>query len=206
MIVVASSRPCPPPVQWCALMTGSHEVDDGGFDGGVGCGADDEAELDRGREDAELPARTASRRRLMIPPDVSTALFAVGLLVALYMCITSASDAQRDPSAESVWSSSLQTESELLRVGRHCFSSLEVMGAALQRALAGIDRYRWENEQEQRERNKLSEGTAGFGLNAVEPDHPEAHLHISRPSTDDDEARCFVIALPPGGSYLPFGT
>lgn len=84
------------------------------------------------------------------------------------------------------------TLEELLADGVHCYDSAQERGAARQRALAAIDRIKWEREREQQESADSLWGT-----------QPSAKLPSLREKPIDgeswDEALCFRI------SYDRFG-
>ncbi|PQM44869.1 hypothetical protein C1Y40_04971 [Mycobacterium talmoniae] len=96
-----------------------------------------------------------------------------------------------------------QALSELLQARVHCYDSPSEMAAARQRALAAIDRYRWQNrfDAEQHPRPE-----AEIQMWGPDPIHPEGELSIAKPTSasDTDVSRCFEIMPPPTGSYLPY--
>lgn len=93
------------------------------------------------------------------------------------------------------------TETQLLRPGIHCFSSSGETGAARQRALAAIDRYRWQSRLEAEQHPQDDQDVQMWG---PRPDHPEGKLSIVTPtsSAGTDPSRCFEIKPPPPGVYL----
>lgn len=188
-------------------MSGS---DDEGYSGSDYRDAenDPDSEFDLGEFDRQ-PAREvvapeiAALRRDV---DLLAVVLTVFVVVVVFLCcwVTMAPmGGHNDVDLQAAPSERDQTEAELLKVGLHCFSGAAELGAARQRALAAIDRYRWQDRFEREQSVNTGRDSRMLG---VSPSRPEGHLSIRKPPNDKDPSECFDIELPPwGGPYLPFG-
>ncbi|WP_155250279.1 hypothetical protein [Mycobacterium intracellulare] len=163
----------------------------------------DLGEFDRQPARVVAPEIAALRREV----DLLSAVLTVFVVVVVFLCcwVTVAPMGGRDDAGRQAAPSELdQAEADLLKVGLHCFSGPAELGAARQRALAAIDRYRWQDRFEREQRVNSGRDSRMLGGS---PSRPEGHLSIGKPPGDKDASKCFDIELPPwGGPYLPFGT
>lgn len=147
--------------------------------------------LDSGTERESVPEVVALRKDVDILIVTSTVLGAVVLGLG-GLAIGQAVERHNAP-ASSPPSDRDLTEADLLKAGLHCFSGPAEMGAARQRALAAIDRYRWENKLES---ERIERGGRNFQMwGPPEAKFPEGLLAISKPSSED-ASRCFDVGVP----------
>lgn len=146
------------------------------------------------RKRAEVAPEMASLRKDV---DQLIVISAVLVVVVLFLCCLAISQAmeRHRASASSPPSDRDLVEADLLHTGVHCFSGPAEMGVARQRALAAIDRYRWENRLDRERSERGGRDVQMWG--ALPAKFPEGLLSIAKPLSED-ASKCFDIEVASG--------
>ncbi|KPN48246.1 MULTISPECIES: hypothetical protein [Mycobacterium] len=168
-------------------------MNDNDDDDGPPWAADDEIESGQ-RKRAEVAPEMATLRKNVDQLIVISVVLGVVVLFLCCLAISQAMERHR-ASASSPPSDRDLVEADLLHAGVHCFSGPAEMGVARQRALAAIDRYRWENRLDRERSERGGRDVQMWG--ALPAKFPEGLLSISTPLSED-ASKCFDIEVASG--------